>query len=267
MNNNSKESLKKKIELFKNQIHYTDLLSEEIRINRYLALCGVGSRREVENFILSGRVSVNGIPIKDLSYKVKKTDLVLLDGQRLFPNKNHIYLAVNKPKGYIVSKKKFKRSEKIIYELIPESYKKKYNLGYAGRLDKDSRGLVILSSDGFFINHLTHPKYKVLKKYYVQLDDKLNLYDFNLLTGKGVIDNKERLRVLSINEKDVEKNIYELTLMEGKKRHIRRMFSVLLYEVLDLYRVAIGKFSLEYYPIPEGEYIEFDPSLIWKDPQ
>lgn len=267
MNNNNKENLKKKIEFFKNQIQTTNYLPEEIRINRYLALCGVGSRREVEDFILSGRVYVNGIPIKDLAYKVKKTDLVLLDNQRVFPNKNHIYLAINKPKGYIVSKKKFKKSEKIVYELIPENYRKKYNLGYAGRLDKESRGLVILSSDGFFIHHLTHPKYKVLKKYYVQLDDKLTLYDFNLLTGKGVIDNKERLRVLSISTKDIEKNIYELTLMEGKKRHIRRMFNVLFYEVLDLYRVAIGKFNLEQYPIPEGEYIEFDPSLIWKDPQ
>lgn len=259
----SKDNIKKKIELFDESSRKV-FLPDEIRINKYLSLCGVGSRREVEEYILQGKVSINGVPINDLSYKVKKTDLVILDGKRIRPIANHIYIAVNKPKGYLVSKKKFNKKEKLIYDILPENIKKQYHLGYAGRLDKNSRGLVILSSDGIFLYHVTHPKYKVLKKYYVQLDESLTFYDFNLLTGKGVLDGKERLRAISIQTRDVEQHIYEIVLMEGKKRHIRRMFNALLYEVIDLYRFAIGNFSLEDFPIPQGEYKEFDPSLIWK---
>lgn len=240
------------------------LHQNEIRINRYLALCGIGSRREVEQYILNGKVSVNGVIVKDLSYKIKKEDLVIYDGKRITPQKYHIYLAVNKPKGYVVSKKTNK-NEKSIYSLIPSSITKTYNLGYAGRLDKDSRGLVILTSDGLYIQHITHPKYKVLKKYYVQLDTPLAENDFNLLVGKGVINKKEKLKALSISVKDASKKIYEVILNEGKKRHIRRMFGALLYEVLDLYRVAIGKLDLETLKIQEGEYKEFDPSLVWGD--
>ncbi|MFN3604478.1 MAG: pseudouridine synthase [Leptonema sp. (in: bacteria)] len=261
---NQRDNIKKKIDLFKTQYEAFSL-PDEIRINRYIALCGIGSRREVENYILQGKVSINGIPIRDLSYKVKKTDLVLLEGKRIVPVTNHIYIALNKPKGYIVSRKRFNQKEKIIYDLVPEELQKKYNLGYAGRLDKMSRGLVILSSDGIFLYQLSHPKYKVLKRYYVQLDESLTLYDFNLLSGRGVLDRGERLKAISINTKNAEKHIYEVVLMEGKKRHIRRMFESLLYEILDLYRFAIGQFSLEKYPIPEGEYKEFEPSLIWKE--
>ncbi|MCM8820057.1 MAG: pseudouridine synthase [Candidatus Omnitrophica bacterium] len=261
---NSKDDIKKKLQLFQNQNYHAYPLGE-VRINKYLSLCGIGSRREVEEYILQGKVLINGVPIKDLSYKVKKTDLVILDGKRIRPIANHIYIAVNKPKEYLVSKKRFNSKEKLVYDLIPENIKKQYHLGYAGRLDKNSRGLVILSSDGIFLYHLTQPKYKVLKKYYVQLDDSLTLYDFNLLTGKGVIENGERLRAISIQTKDAKNNIYEVVLMEGKKRHIRRMFNALLYEVIDLYRYAIGNFSLEEFIIPEGEYKEFDPSLVWKD--
>ncbi len=255
------DKIKKKIKNLTYQ-HPFSFDKESIRINRYLALCGIGSRREVEKYILEGRVSVNQNIIKDLSYKVKPDDLVLFDNERVTFEKNHIYIALNKPGGYVVTKKKFP-GEKNIYELIPESIENKYNLGYAGRLDKHSRGLIILSSDGYFIQHILHPRYKVLKKYYVQLDDKLHIHDFRMLTGKGVSVGKENLKVLSISTKDINKNIYEIVLTEGKKRHIRKIFKHLLYEVLDLYRFAIGKFSLEEIPIPEGKYIEFSPSLIW----
>ncbi len=259
------KEIQKKLELIKKNKKNPLLLNQnEIRINRYLALCGIGSRREVEEHILNGKVSVNGVIIKDLSYKVKKDDLVIYNGKRITPQKRHIYLAINKPAGYVVSKKIFK-NEKSIYHLIPSQLLKKYNLGYAGRLDKDSRGLVILTSDGLFINHITHPKYKVLKKYYVQLDSPLLGYDLNLLTGRGVIDEEEKLRALSISVKDASKNIYEVTLSEGKNRHIRRMFRALFYDVMDLYRVAIGKLDLEQLNIKEGEYKEFDPSTVWKD--
>ncbi|GIX41896.1 MAG: pseudouridine synthase [Leptospiraceae bacterium] len=260
------KNLKKKFDLFKdtNQKEHYIFNQNQIRINRYLALCGVGSRREVEKFILEGKVLVNGIPVKDLTYKVKKDDLVIFNGKRITPIKKHIYIALNKPVGYVVSKKQF-RNERSIYSLIPKELRRKYNLGYAGRLDKMSRGLVILSSDGLFLHHLTHPKYKVLKKYYVQLDSPLTGYDLNLLTGRGILDDGERLKALSITVKDATKNIYQVVLGEGKKRHIRRMFQALLYDVIDLYRVAIGKLDLEKFPIPEGSFLEFDPSLIWED--
>ncbi len=258
-------NIKKKLDLLKEDNSVKPIwYHNNIRINRYLALCGVGSRREVEKYILEGEVIVNGIPIKDLSYKVKKDDLVIFRGKRITPIKKHIYLALHKPIGYVVSKKTFKK-EVSIYSLIPKEIELKYNLGYAGRLDKMSRGLVILSSDGLFLNQLTHPKYKVLKKYYVQLDSPLTPYDINLLTGKGIIDNNERLNALSITVKDPAKNIYLVILGEGKKRHIRRMFNTLLYDVIDLFRVGIGKLDLEKIPIPEGQFIEFDPSLIWEE--
>ena len=260
------KNIKKRFEIFQNKTQKDQSLLNyhNIRINRYLALCGVGSRREVEKFILEGKVLINGVPVKDLTYKVKKDDLVVFQGKRITPIKKHIYIALNKPVGYVVTHKHFK-NERSIYDLIPTSLKQKYNLGYAGRLDKMSRGLVILSSDGIFLHHLTHPKYKVLKKYYVQLDTPILSYDLNLLTGRGVEDGGELLKAITIVVKDAEKNIYEVVLGEGKKRHIRRMFSALLYDVIDLYRVAIGKLDLEKIPLKEGSFIEFDPSLIWED--
>jgi 23S rRNA pseudouridine2605 synthase len=260
------KNLKKKFHFFKEKEKTDRLLlnQTQIRINRYLALCGIGSRREVEKYILEGKVFVNGVPITDLTYRIKKDDLILFNGKRITPVKKHIYLALNKPIGYTVSKKQFK-NEQSIFSLLPKELIQKYNLGYAGRLDKMSRGLVILTSDGLFIHHLTHPKYKVLKKYYVQLDTSLTSYDLNLLTGRGIEDEGERLKALSITVKDATRNIYQVVLGEGKKRHIRRMFKALLYDVIDLYRVAIGKLDLEKFPIPEGNFVEFDPSLIWDD--
>ncbi len=234
------------------------IFQEPVRINRYLARAGFGSRRQVEDFITSGRVKVNGKTVS-LDTKVGPGDLVTLDEKRVRFTEGHIYQAFNKPPGYAVSNRSFPGNPSI-YEILPQDFQ---GLKYAGRLDRDSRGLVILSNDGEFLNQVMHPARRVTKRYLVTLDE---LPEMEELTGsfyKGVVDEGELLRAVRVGILDREKKIVEVVLSEGRKRQIRRMFSALEVEVLDLYRVSVGFLSLENHPVEEGKTFAFEPEELF----
>lgn len=207
-----------------------------MRINKYIASCGLSSRRGAEKLINDGRISINGSILYDLSYNVKENDLVCLDNKPISIEDIKLYLILNKPVGY-TSTNKDKYAKKTIFELIDLPQR----LFSIGRLDKDSRGLIILTNDGDVYNKIMHPGRKISKNYIVEIDKDFDISHKNIFeTGidiGGYITKPCRLEI-------IDKRKLSVFIHEGKKRQIRLMFDKLGYKVLDLNRVSIGDISL-----------------------
>ena len=252
------------------------------RINNFLAQAGLGSRRSVEStYILSGRVSVNGSTCKSLGTKIFPKDKVLVDNKIVSIKESYSYYFFHKPKGYIVSAKTQKlKSQKpyytetrhiskknrasvspTIYFLLPKSFQ---SLRYAGRLDKETRGLVLLSDDGDFIYKITHPRFEVEKKYRVTLN-KIPENIHKSLCVNGVYSEGDLLKAKNLKILSRDPYVLEILLQEGKNQHIRRMMRYLDIEILDLYRFAIGKANLYNLDIEEGKYKKFDKNLLYSN--
>lgn len=230
----------------------------DMRINRYLANAGFGSRREVEGIVRAGRVQVNGESIQELFVRIGPGDAVLVDGRPTEIPVDQLYYLLHKPRGYVVSRRGG-REEKTIYELLPQNLQ---GLKYAGRLDKDSRGLLLLSSDGDFIHAVSHPSKRIWKYYRVQVDRLPPEEELRDQFVRGIAEGGELLRARAIRVIDRPGGVVEMTLGEGRKRQIRRMFRALGIEVIDLFRYAIGPFDLEKRKIPEGDLASFDPDEL-----
>ena len=221
-----------------------------MRINKYLAACGVASRRKADTLIRSGQVQVNGqlIDKQGLDIDVLK-DVVLVNGKRCILNSKHVYIFLNKPVGYVCTHASF-RGEKSIFQLLPEDYQK---LKIAGRLDKDSEGLLILSNDGDFIYQLTHPKYRHEKEYEIELDRILSKDNVSRLMRGIKLDEGiakfDRLHKVSGSK-------YILVIHQGWKRQIKRMFAAVDMKVRYLKRVRENKLNLSNLDI--GKYREVD---------
>ncbi|MCB1306213.1 MAG: rRNA pseudouridine synthase [Leptospiraceae bacterium] len=243
----------------KSEYQANEIFGGAVRINRYLARAGFGSRRQVEDFITSGRVKVNGKLVTALDTKIEPGDLVTLDGRQVRFTEGHIYAGFNKPAGYAVSARSFPDSPSI-YELLPENCQ---GLKYAGRLDQDSRGLVVLSNDGEFLNQIMHPGRRITKRYIVTLDELPEAEEMSRAFYRGVVDDGEMLRAVRVGILDRTKKTVEVILAEGRKRQIRRMFASLEVKVLDLYRISVGSLSLENHPTEEGAVFSFQPEELF----
>lgn len=220
-------------------------MSEPLRLNRYLALCGFGSRRGVEDLIRNGEVTVNGETATDLGRRVGEGDKVAVNGKPARPPREHVYVALNKPAGYLCSRTDpFGRPT--IYDLLPQDY---LRLHYVGRLDYQSRGLILLTSDGDWTQGLTHPSHEVPRTYLVQTAAPLSPRDADELVEGVLIGPEETARAVSAQPAGEG---WEITLQEGKKREIRRMLEVLDHKVIDLQRIRFG--GLELGKLPEGEF-------------
>lgn len=226
-------------------------LPEQIRLNKFLAGSALGSRRSVESYITQGRIIVNGRVVTDLAKQVRpRSDKVFFDGEEVRYKTKFHYIILNKPTGYICSKSD-PQNRPTIYSLLPEKFQ---HLAYAGRLDLNSRGLVFLSNDGAVINQLSHPSFKSPKYYRVRLKEKLeSIHKLSGILRKGVWDNGELLRVKDINL--IEAKVLTISLVEGKKRHIRRMFARLRLTVRDIYRYGFGNLVQGDLQIRPGEFI------------
>lgn len=241
------------------EVSSDSLFDSPVRINRYLARAGYGARRQVEDFVTSGRVKVNGKLVTALDTKVGPGDLVTLDGNRVRFTEGHIYAGFNKPPGYAVSAKSFPGNPSI-YEILPEHCQ---GLKYAGRLDRDSRGLLVLSNDGEFLNQVMQPARRVTKRYLVTLDELPEAEELSGNFYRGIVDDGEMLRAVRVGIVDREKKVVEVILSEGKKRQIRRMFAALDIEVLDLFRLSVGFLSLDDHPVEEGQIFTFEPEELF----
>ncbi len=209
-------------------------------LQKYIAQSGYCSRRKAEELIKQGRVILNG-KIAKIGDKVDKGDQVIIQGKEIKLPKEQIYIILNKPKGYVCTSRKFKK-EKNVFDLLPTKEK----LSLAGRLDKDSRGLVLLSNDGDLIQKLTHPRYEHEKEYIVKIKNEQNLSQSIIIEKfiKG-IDIGEGDGIVCAKEiKCLGNNKFRIILTSGKKRQIRRMFKALNCEVLDLERIRIGNIKL-----------------------
>lgn len=215
-----------------------------MRINKYLAHSGVCSRRQADEIISQGRVSINEKIVKELGTKVLPNDVVKLDGEVVSPSQKFKYFLLNKPVGY-VSTVKDPYAEKTVIDLIDS----KERLYPVGRLDKDSRGIIIITNDGELTYKLTHPKKDIFKTYEVTLDKEPKEVDLETLK-KGIPMDGYLTKRCKI--KKISKIKYQISISEGRNRQVRRMFDYIGSKVIDLNRISIGKIRDKY--LPEGEF-------------
>ena len=212
-----------------------------MRINKYLAECGVASRRNCDKLILEGLVTING-KVCSLGAEVdENTDVVLVDGKRINSVKKYSYYMMNKPKGYVCTVKDDK-DRKTVMDLLPPSVGRVFPVG---RLDYDSEGLLLFTNDGDFCNRLLHPSNEIPKTYLVKIEGSLEETSLDKLR-KGVIIDGVKTKKCNIRIVDETKTFtkYHVTVTEGRNREIRKMFLTQGKEVKFLKRIKIGDLRL-----------------------
>jgi 23S rRNA pseudouridine2605 synthase len=215
-----------------------------VRLNRYLAAAGVGSRRHCDELIAAGRVAINGQVVTDFSAQPNERDHVKVDG-RLVHVDLPITLMLHKPAGF-VSTRSDPHARDTIFDLLPAKFAKLFNIG---RLDAQSEGLILLTNDGDLAQRLTHPRYKVDKEYEVALDRQWNAELTPKLT-RGILLDGKRARLERVHA--IAPTKLRVVLRQGINRQIRRMFEVLGYRVKRLVRVRVGNLRLG--DLPRGHY-------------
>jgi 23S rRNA pseudouridine2605 synthase len=222
------------------------------RLGKYLALSSVASRRKSEELIFRGLVKVNKQVIMDPAYNVKEDDLVEYGSIIIKPPKK-VVIALNKPPGYLSTcRDDFKRNT--VLDIVKIKDKRLYPVG---RLDFNSRGLIILTNDGDLAYQLTHPKFNITKTYLVRLNKPLDNKDMKKIQ-RGVKLDKKTVVVKKI--KRFSENESEIVITEGRKRVIRRLFNNLGYRVEDLKRTMIGSYGLS--ALAEGSYVYLNEKNI-----
>ncbi len=207
-------------------------VSGEIRLNRFVAQSGLCSRREADDFIAAGLVSVNGVIVTELGTKVKPTDVVKFNDERLQGEKN-VYLVLNKPKGYVTTLED-DHAEKTVMELVKNACKER--IYPVGRLDKNSLGLLLFTNDGDITRQLTHPSLRKKKIYEVTLDKALTRADFEQL-AEGITLEDGDIYFDEISYIKDDKKSVGVEIHSGRNRIVRRMFEHLGYKVTKLDRV------------------------------
>ncbi len=214
-----------------------------MRINKYLASCGIGSRRNCEIFVTEGKVKINGHIVTDLATDVKDSDIVLLNGECVVPAQEHVYIMLNKPKGYVcTTNDEFGR--KTVLQLLAPEYSSR-RVFPVGRLDYDTEGLLLLTTDGDLANRITHPHNEVPKTYIAKVEGEVTEAELGKLRGGVILDGTKTKRCKA-RLKNLENNIssVEVVITEGRNRQVRRMFDSINREVIFLKRTAIGQLKL-----------------------
>mgnify|MGYP005804907179 CR=1 FL=1 len=211
-----------------------------MRINKYLAECGVASRRACDEMIRAGRVSVNG-RTAILGDDVSDRDDILLDGVAVSHSEKHRYYMMNKPKGYMCTVED-DRGRKTVMQLLPDDIGRVYPVG---RLDYDTEGLLIFTDDGELTFRLTHPKNEIPKTYLVRVEGSIGEAQLNRLRSGVELDGRLTKRSkVKVVETDKEFTKLHVTITEGRNRQVRRMFEAVGKEVVFLKRIRIGELSL-----------------------
>lgn len=207
-----------------------------MRLLIFLARTGSCSRRKALDSIKSGHVCVNGQKVTEPSFPIKDADIVLWNNRRVTIQEK-VYILLNKPKG-VTTTAADRFAEKTVLDLLPRRFK---HLFPVGRLDKDTTGLLLLTNDGDLAYSLTHPSFEVDKTYMALLDKKLSAEDKRILESGIMLDGKKTAlcRISKSGHTDVR-----VTIHEGRKRQIRRMFASLGYYVVDLCRLRQGPLNL-----------------------
>lgn len=217
-----------------------------IRINKFLASCGIASRRKAEQLVKEGRVKVNGSVVTELAFKVSPQDKVILDGKNVEICKGHEYYLVYKPRGY-TSTVSDPHAQKKVTDLVES----KARLFPVGRLDRDSEGLIILTDDGDFAQKMVHPSFSHEKEYIVevqgpnsQMEEALSRALKFFICGIKIDNIRTRAAKAKVIGKSGNKATFQIILTEGRKRQIRRTMDRAKLTVTTLKRVRIGDYLI-----------------------
>lgn len=208
-----------------------------IRLQAYMAKCGVGSRRHCEELIAQGRVMVNNKQVREMGVKVGPDDVVQVDTETIELADQLYYIALNKPRKYVCTNYD-PNEDRYARDLI--DIRDRNLLFNVGRLDKDSNGLILFTNDGAFANAMMHPRYEVEKEYIVKVDRDIVIDDLNQALDGLYIDMNKPYRIKRYDLMPRTKQFVKITLTEGKNREIRKIFSFLGYDVKSLTRIRIG---------------------------
>lgn len=211
-----------------------------MRLQKYLAHCGVASRRKAEVIISQSRVSINGEIVTNPATDVSNQDLVKVDGKTVRINKTYKYYLLNKPLG-VVSTANDEKGRINVIDLI-ESDKRLYPIG---RLDMDTTGIILITNDGQLTQILTHPKYELSKTYIAKVKKRPNKDSLNKLRNGIYIDGKKtkeaKVKILNSYENET---LIEISIEEGRNRQIRKMFDAIGHPIISLKRIKIGEIEI-----------------------
>lgn len=229
-----------------------------MRINKYIASCGIASRRKAEELIIENRVKVNGKVINELSFQINETeDKVEVDGKLIGLEEELVYIMLNKPEGYVTTvKDQFDR--KSVIDLVKGVGARVYPIG---RLDYETSGLLLLTNDGDLTYKLTHPKHEVDKTYVATVKGIPNESEINNFEkGLYIEDYKTAPAKIKIVKKNIEKNyaVCEIKIHEGRNRQVRKMCRAINHPVMNLRRKAMGKIVLKDVEIGQYRYLTND---------
>ena len=212
-----------------------------MRLDKYAAFAAA-SRKEIKNLILKGRVTVNGMVIRDSGFSVNEKDIVALDGNKIY-YREFIYIMMNKPAGIISAT--FDPVHKTVIDLLPEELKR-FEPFPVGRLDIDTEGLLLLTNDGKLAHNLLSPTKKVPKVYEATVDGKITKKHIEIFKNGIILDDgyKTKPSTLSVLKED-SNTVAQVMITEGKNHQVKRMFADIGLHVLYLKRVKFAKLALD----------------------
>lgn len=230
------------------------------RLQKQIASYGYVSRRKAEELIKEGRVLVNGKTITELGTKVNDTDIISIDGITINKNIKHVYYLLNKPRS-VISSVKDESNRRTVIDLINTDER----IYPVGRLDYDTTGLIILTNDGEFANHLMHPKFEVEKTYIAKIKGMLTKEDIIALKKGIKIENRKvDIKRFKIKKKDLEKDtsLIEITIVEGRNHIVKKIFQELKHDVIKLSRTSYAFLTID--GLKSGEYRELSIKEVKK---
>ena len=228
---------------------------EEMRLQKYLASCGVASRRKCEELILNGKIEVNGSTVFELGTKVNPDkDEVKYNGKVVKLEDEKIYILLNKPIGYVTTAK-----EQFGRDMVLDLVKVNKRIVPVGRLDMYTSGVLILTNDGDFVNKLTHPSHEIDKTYNVTLKGIVSKEEIEKLQNgveidDGYVTKPAKVKILKIDEEKKISRI-QITIHEGKNRQVRKMCEAVGKRVLALHRCKIGTLDVKDLKLGEWRYL------------
>ena len=226
----------------------------EERLQKYLAQCGVASRRKCEELILQGRVQINGVTVTELGTKINpEKDKIKFDGKDVKQSQKLVYILLNKPIGYVTT-----ADDQFGRDTVLDLVKVKERIVPVGRLDMYTSGALILTNDGDFVYKVTHPKHEIEKTYTVTIKGIVRNDEVEQLRSGVKIDNyitkPARVKILKTDtEKDISR--LEITIHEGKNRQVRKMCEAVGRKVLALHRSKIGGIGVKDIELGKWRYL------------
>ncbi|MBL7765628.1 MAG: rRNA pseudouridine synthase [Chitinophagaceae bacterium] len=231
--------------------------AETMPLNKFIAHCGICSRRDAVELIKKGKIKVNGLVEVEPATKVSEADFIIYEDKRLFPQKKLVYYLLNKPKDYITTTDDPKDRKTVLdlFKAVAE-----YRIFPIGRLDRNTTGLLLLTNDGDLAQKLSHPKHNIKKVYQVMLDKPLNKKDFEaIVKGITLEDGLAEVDDLAFTNPSDKKEI-GIQIHIGRNRIVRRIFEHLGYTVKALDRVVYAGLTKK--NLPRGKWRELDPKEV-----